>query len=165
MPFKILQTMEEGEQCLCIVPSAWEKDGILWWPKATGAAKLLRDKYSHPTSKWQQMVCIQKREYRTLLEAESELSDTETEEMVSFKNSCTRTVAPKTNMKHFPKDFNGILQPADYNFQSVQGEVPGTLVTSPQEDTGTPNTFYLPSTVLEEEMSASNIETIDMNSC
>ncbi|XP_058836255.1 uncharacterized protein LOC131692899 isoform X2 [Topomyia yanbarensis] len=166
MSFKILQTMEEGEQCLCIVPSAWEKDGILWWPKATGAAKLLRDEYSHPTSKWQQMVCIQKREYRTLLEAESELermealSDTETEEMVSFKNSCTRRVAPKTSMKHFLKDFNGILQPADYNFQSVQGEVPGTL-----EDTGTPNTFYLPSTVLEEEMSAANIETIDNTSC
>ncbi|KXJ79636.1 hypothetical protein RP20_CCG000151 [Aedes albopictus] len=73
MPFKIVQTLEDGEQCLCIVPSAWEHDGTLWWPKKTTAAKLMRDENSKPTSKWQRMQCTRKREYRTLLEAEVEL--------------------------------------------------------------------------------------------
>ena len=33
MPFKIIQTIEDGEMCLCVVPVGWESDGVLRWPK------------------------------------------------------------------------------------------------------------------------------------
>ena len=32
MNFKIVQTIEEGNLCLAIVPGAWEEKGVLWWP-------------------------------------------------------------------------------------------------------------------------------------
>ena len=62
MPFKIVQTNEDGEQCLTVVPSGWEREGILSWPKTTGAAKLAKNANSLPTLKWHRILCSNKRE-------------------------------------------------------------------------------------------------------
>ncbi|XP_065076550.1 uncharacterized protein LOC135700088 [Ochlerotatus camptorhynchus] len=146
MPFKIVQTFEDGEQCLSVVPSGWEKENKLWWPKATSAAKLLRDEHSRPTSKWQRMEYTKKREYRTRLEAEAEhekmepLSDTEAEEriMVPAKKTRKNGVSNSSVTKHVPKNFNDFLTPANPNvpleiqtdyLQPVPDEVQDSSVT------------------------------------
>lgn len=113
MPFKVVQTDEDGELCLSVVPSGWEKDGFLWWPKAMSAAKLMLDESSTPTNKWQRMRCVKKRECRTKLEAEAEirkmetLPDTEAEEPpTAAKKQRKQIISNSNEQKHVPKNFN-----------------------------------------------------------
>lgn len=84
MPFKIVQTIEDGENCLSVVPAKWECNGVLFWPKKCHFGKLSRNGESLPDEKkWERMNCVKKREYETRKEAEAELermeekSDTE----------------------------------------------------------------------------------------
>lgn len=146
MPFKIVQTYEDGEQCLSIVPSGWEIDGILWWPSTTSAAKLIQNEHSLPTSKWKRMQCVKKREYRTKLEADAELAimetntDTEAEERMnavpssSSKKQRKEITSNSNARKHIPKNFNEFL-PTGPNLlhvtplQIVQEKVQNTTVS------------------------------------
>lgn len=87
MAFKIVQTTEEAETCLSIVPSTWEDNGILKWPnKPKLAEKLSHKENSQPYSTWDKLICIKKREFqKRKKEAENEVrlmeahSDTEKE--------------------------------------------------------------------------------------
>lgn len=86
MPFKIVQTIEGGEACLSVVPSKWEVNGTLHWPKKHLVAKLSLEEESVPSDKWEKLNCIKKREFSTRAEAYDELdrmedkSDTEMDE-------------------------------------------------------------------------------------
>lgn len=67
--FKIVQTVENNEKKLCVVPSAWENAGKLKWPpidpkKAASiswARKLLNDVNSVPGQDWEEIECSLKR--------------------------------------------------------------------------------------------------------
>lgn len=85
MPFKIVQTIEDSRLCLSIVPSRWEENGKLFWPKSRmSIRKLIKVENSKPEKgKWDELPCVKKREFATLAEAEEEMShmeeDSETE--------------------------------------------------------------------------------------
>ena len=87
MPFKIIQTIEDGEMCLCVVPAGWESDGVLRWPKKSAVSKLSQDENSIPNEKWERINCVKKREFGSRAEADRELlrmesmSDTEADEI------------------------------------------------------------------------------------
>lgn len=91
MPFKIVQTIEGGENCLSIVPSAWEVNGTLHWPKKHQVARLSLQEDSRPADNWKRINCIQKRQFQTYEEAYDELermenqSDTEMDEVYTSR--------------------------------------------------------------------------------
>lgn len=47
MPFKIVQTIENGSIVLTCVPHQWESNGVLYWPKKQ-INKLQKDEGSQP---------------------------------------------------------------------------------------------------------------------
>lgn len=54
MSFKIVKTLENGTVNISAVPTAWEENGILWWPKCSQIVldKLRCNKYSVPDETW-----------------------------------------------------------------------------------------------------------------
>lgn len=85
MPFKIVQTRENNQNVLTVVPSNWEKDGVLFWPRKMNETKLIHNECSIPGPDWKTMRCRTKRVMQYLEEANAELermeqiSDTENE--------------------------------------------------------------------------------------
>ncbi|XP_062535017.1 uncharacterized protein LOC134204204 [Armigeres subalbatus] len=86
MPFKIVQTIEGGEICLSVVPSGWEANGVLWWPKKHLVGKLSQIETSIPNEKWEKMNCIRKREFSSRKEADDELDRMETKNDTDVEN-------------------------------------------------------------------------------
>ncbi|KAF5283126.1 hypothetical protein FQR65_LT14055 [Abscondita terminalis] len=114
--FKIVQTIEKGKKQLTIVPTAWESNGILWWPKF-GAERLAKIPDCVPEENWFSIKCELKRDHLlNYSTAESELErmldydDTESE----FDGNVQRTM--KRPRVHLPKkrnendDFNGLAK-------------------------------------------------------
>ncbi|CAH0407519.1 unnamed protein product [Chilo suppressalis] len=86
MPFKVIQTIENGQLKLTAVPDQWEHNNILFWPKKA-AEKLRRQENSPPSISWDTMPCHVKRtNLRTFQEAVDEIdamsdrSETETDQ-------------------------------------------------------------------------------------
>lgn len=126
MPFKIVQTVEDGEVCLSIVPSTWEINGVLRWPKKLRLAnKLSHMEYSQPDSSWDRMMCLKKRELNTRKEAEDELSlmelhsDTENEESHPSKRIC-RTAKDQNKLAIYSQqyDYNNLI-PAETKVDDI----------------------------------------------
>lgn len=70
MPFKIVQTKENNQFLLTIVPQKWEKNGELMWPpdKKSGNEK---NEASKPQSNWTKMLCrLKRRNIKTYGDAE-----------------------------------------------------------------------------------------------
>nr|XP_023012616.1 uncharacterized protein LOC111502702 [Leptinotarsa decemlineata] len=86
--FKIVQTVEEGQKQLTIVPSSWIHNNQLSWP-ITGADELIRNPYSMPEASWFTIACQLKRSHLMTYEiAEEELKrmlemDAEQEEVIN----------------------------------------------------------------------------------
>lgn len=113
------QTIEEGEICLSVVPAGWEIDGMLHWPKKSAVSKLSKDEGSVPTSKWERINCIKKREFATRAEAEQEMekmeavSDTEADELYVASPPMikkTRRENHKKRVRNSVNDFNELVQ-------------------------------------------------------
>lgn len=96
MPFKIVQTFENGKSVLTVLPSAWEKAEILFWPRRLNETKLIHDDFSVPKKDWKIMRCKTKREYLSQQEADVEmermgqLSDTENDSPASTTRPISR---------------------------------------------------------------------------
>lgn len=132
MPYKIVQTIERGETCLTVIPSGWEENGILHWPKKNAVAKLSLEEFSRPSPKWERINCVKKREFKTRAEAESELekmecvSDTEADDTSHPPPS--KKVCPETSQTgNTIKDFNDLFL--------IPGQEDGTVGTAPIDDT------------------------------
>ena len=89
MPFKIVQTIEEGVATLSVVPALWEAQGRLRWPPRTTKypIQLVKHENSRPGPGWDTLKCTLKRNnIRTYEDANSELTlmeqnmDTDNEE-------------------------------------------------------------------------------------
>ncbi|XP_063386914.1 uncharacterized protein LOC134672895 [Cydia fagiglandana] len=85
MPYKIVKTYEKGVTQLTAVPSTWEEDGVLRWPRYN-ENKLRRIEGSLPDNSWRKINCQVKRSNLiTFLKAEQEVdkmckySETETD--------------------------------------------------------------------------------------
>ncbi|XP_049878382.1 uncharacterized protein LOC126375474 [Pectinophora gossypiella] len=61
MPFKIVKTVEDGKEKLCVVPYQWETKGILKYPVKSSDYKLYRDGNSRASHEWPTMQCQVKR--------------------------------------------------------------------------------------------------------
>ncbi|XP_041989258.1 uncharacterized protein LOC121740592 [Aricia agestis] len=61
MPFKIVQTSENNKIRLFTVPSAWEDQNILKWPRKM-LTKYIKDEFSTPEGDWKQLRCTVKRQ-------------------------------------------------------------------------------------------------------
>ncbi|XP_062554531.1 uncharacterized protein LOC134219712 [Armigeres subalbatus] len=117
MPFKIVQTVEKGELCLSVVPSKWEEDGILHWPKKSVVARLCHDENSVPESNWEKLNCVLKRQNLTYAGAYQELErmesipDTEADEneVVQPKTKKARRKDVQKKPSNVVKDFNQFL--------------------------------------------------------
>lgn len=115
MPFKIIQTIEAGEVCLSVVPSGWECNGILWWPKKHLVGKLSQIETSMPDDKWEKINCVKKREFLTRKEADDELdrmetvSDTEVEE-IQMPPPRKRIRYGQSSKVFVAKDFNSLVK-------------------------------------------------------
>lgn len=72
--FKIVQTRERGKPRLSIVPTNWERNGLLYWPQ-TNLYNLQRNPESRPESSWFQYSCEVKRALLSFEEAEFELNE------------------------------------------------------------------------------------------
>lgn len=114
MPFKIVQTIEAGETCLSVVPSGWEANGILWWPKKHLVGKLSQIETSAPDDKWEKMNCVRKREFKTRKQADDELDRMETRPDTEVED--IPAPAPKKRFRQEPtskvyaaKDFNNLV--------------------------------------------------------
>lgn len=127
MPFKIVQTVENGELCLCVVPALWEQNGILSWPKKMAVARLCLDENSCPNSNWEKMNCVLKRELCSYAAAHKELDrmesipDTEADD-VGVVPSKPRKVRRKNENKktsNVVKDFNEFLQTPQKNEDNI----------------------------------------------
>ncbi|XP_049886767.1 uncharacterized protein LOC126381311 [Pectinophora gossypiella] len=99
MPFKIVQTRENNRSVLTVVPSNWEKDGVLYWPRKLSDNKQIHNENSTPGTDWKPMSCRTKRVMHSLEEANAEvermaqISDTENE-----FDSPTPTPRPRNKM-------------------------------------------------------------------
>lgn len=86
MPFKIVQTFERGRKFLSCVPSSWENDNLLLWPRK-GSKRLQINEYAIPGEDWISTPCRLKRCDLTYDDAQMELarmqheSDTEEERL------------------------------------------------------------------------------------
>lgn len=144
MPFKIVQTIEDGETCLSVVPAKWETNGMLFWPKRHLFEKFSRNEESIPDKKkWEQMKCVKKREFHSRKEAEAELermeqvSDTEIDERRTIFQT---EVSPKLRLgsqnkrqlHHDGFDFNSLI-PAAERLVSVSCNAVQTKRVLPQE--------------------------------
>lgn len=113
MPFKVVQTIEDGETCLSVVSSGWESKGTLRWPKKHLVGKLSQVETSVPGENWERMNCVNKREYKTRLEAELEVdrmenkSDTEVDDVraLPLPAKKARNIT-KTSDVFVPPNFN-----------------------------------------------------------
>ncbi|KAF5302057.1 hypothetical protein FQR65_LT19132 [Abscondita terminalis] len=126
--FKIVETIEKGRRELTIVPSAWEVDGHLFWPK-TKADKLIRHADSVPEYSWFRMKCKLKRNHLINYEVgEEELErmldndETGTEEETVNVRKKTRKSKSEFPNRH-EDDFNALAtscmtseQPLNENF-------------------------------------------------
>lgn len=75
MPFKIVQTNERGSTKLFIVPSGWESQRQLRYPKKPNESALVRNENSKPRADWPVLPCKVKRTgFLTYADAEEELS-------------------------------------------------------------------------------------------
>lgn len=116
MSFKIVQTIEDGQTCLSIVPSSWESAGILYWPNNKALArKLQKQSNSVPDkNKWHKMVCIKKRQFSTHAEAETELEkmeavdDTDLEETMALEEAVQNKRKRISSISQVP-DFNNLV--------------------------------------------------------
>ncbi|KAJ2938860.1 hypothetical protein O0L34_g18489 [Tuta absoluta] len=62
MPFKIVETIEKGKPPSSIVPSSWERKGLLRWPpKKYAINKLVTNENSVPQADWLTIKCVLKR--------------------------------------------------------------------------------------------------------
>lgn len=129
MPFKIVQTIEGGETCLCIVPSKWESNGTLYWPKKHLVVKLSLQEDSIPSDNWQRINCIKKRQFQTYGEACEELkrmedhSDTEVDEVYMSRISGNKRCQPTTNTPTKPIiDFNHFAEQQTFSFTNSESE-------------------------------------------
>lgn len=90
MPYKVVQTKENGREFLSVVPAGWEKDGFVKWPSKNCDTKtkalyknLMADVASVPPDDWISVKCRLKRSCETYAEAKlewkcmSDKSDTE----------------------------------------------------------------------------------------
>lgn len=95
MPFKIIQTKEQNRVQLITVPSSWEQDSVLRWPKQ--AWKFIKDNETVPQADWSSLPCSLKRsDIKTYQEAEKEIStmlmQSDTEEETNFHSKNQRIV-------------------------------------------------------------------------
>ena len=61
MPFKVVQTKENNATRIEVVPSNWEKDGVLFWPKQN-VSFLIKDEFSIPDEEnFRKLKCTLKR--------------------------------------------------------------------------------------------------------
>ncbi|XP_065095782.1 uncharacterized protein LOC135717572 [Ochlerotatus camptorhynchus] len=142
MPFKIIQTIEAGEICLSIVPSGWEANGILRWPKKHLVGKLSQIETSTADDKWEKMNCVRKREFKTREEADDELDRMETR--IDTEVEDIPLAPPKKRVRREPsrkvfaaKDFNNLLDTqeefkAESNAES--NPVNNACITAPVND-------------------------------
>lgn len=103
--FKIVETVEKNKKNLTIVPSSWEENNVLWWPKYR-ADKLIQDVNSEPDPTWFKMKCRLKRSHLFNIDvAEEELErmvskdDTEQEEMETTEIYSKRPRVCRANTK------------------------------------------------------------------
>lgn len=86
--FIIVETIEDGEVNLCVVPESWEENGILFWPPGRKGLNLRKDDSILPDfNNWSNQKCTVKRKnfitFQAAIKAEKYLSrfdDTEDEE-------------------------------------------------------------------------------------
>lgn len=92
MTFKVVETLENGKKLLSAVPSAWEKDGHLYWPpikRVSLLQKLLSDVNSRPAAGWSRRACKLKRQgILTFAEAEDEVDRMEEYAGTSSDSCC-----------------------------------------------------------------------------
>lgn len=119
--FKIVQTVEEEEICLTAVPSSWEKDGILFWPKKNIVSRLVRDANSTPGIEWTKMACVVKRTAETYAEAESELACMETQPDTDQEAPTVvePPAAKKQRLEISDFDLNQMLESATYEQNGI----------------------------------------------
>lgn len=96
--FKIVQTTENGLTKLTVVPSGWEKNGVLYWP--TSSKCDISDSSSKPDSKWKQFPCQLKRTgFITYQQANEELdamaAQSDTDDALSVKSKRRRMTTKK----------------------------------------------------------------------
>lgn len=120
MPFKVVQTIEDGNFCLCVVPSGWEINGKLYWPNNANVTKLLKDEKSLPTDNWIPMNCIKKREFNKRVDAEKEaermeqVEDTEQEDPPLLTEHHIQRPAKQVKLAVIdPRDFNMLIEQDD----------------------------------------------------
>ncbi|KAL9704897.1 hypothetical protein quinque_008415 [Culex quinquefasciatus] len=139
--FKIVQTVEEEEICLTAVPSSWEKDGILFWPKKNIISRLVRDANSTPGIEWTKMACVVKRTAATYAEAESELAYMESQPDTDQEApTVIEPPAPKKQRIELPDfDLNQMLESAAFEQNGIEDihevALTGCLETLPVEST------------------------------
>lgn len=116
--FKIVQTLEKGIKELTIVPSAWENNNVLFWPKRR-ADKLIKYPQSTPEEGWFSMKCTLKRcnlscysdaeeELENMLERDDETEQDE-EQPKNIRKKRPRVLLPKKNIDQ-ENNFNYVAE-------------------------------------------------------
>lgn len=150
MPFKIVQTVEKGELCLCVVPSRWEQDGVLHWPKKTALARLCQDESSSPFPNWDKMDCVLKRELPTYSAAQKEMdrmesiTDTEMEDSETPPPKATKVRRRILEKKScgVAKDFNKFLpEVSDVDESKMAGDPTGLGAQEDENATEEPTSY------------------------
>lgn len=123
--FKIVETIEKARKELTIIPSAWECNGQLFWPRLR-ADKLVQISDSIPEDNWFTMPCKVKRNYLINYEVAEELErmlnedETEQEELMKVaveKKKRNRVVPPKRNICE--DDFNSLASASQVRYFCV----------------------------------------------
>ncbi|XP_029677336.1 uncharacterized protein LOC115244088 [Formica exsecta] len=112
--FIIVETIEDGEVNLCVVPESWEENGILFWPPGRKGLNLRKDESILPDfNNWSKQKCTVKRKnfitFQAAIKAEKYLSrfdDTEDEENYLAQNS-SKQIQRSQNKDNI--DFNNLI--------------------------------------------------------
>lgn len=129
MPFKIVQTIEKGENCLTVVPARWEESGVLFWPKKSVVAKLSLDENSVPEANWERIDCVKKRDFTSRAEAEQEIERMEAISDTEADENSAPPPPPAKKIRHLQtlnirdtsvvQNFNHLIQHPDNNTQET----------------------------------------------
>ncbi|XP_041983125.1 uncharacterized protein LOC121736130 [Aricia agestis] len=104
MPFKIVETTENGNSLLTTVPANWEHRGTLYWPRKNEAI-LIKAEDSTPEINWKSMPCIVKRNNIPNYESSeqqialmSDMSDTDTDQEIIAKTQRPNKTTTQINL-------------------------------------------------------------------
>lgn len=122
MPFKIVQTVEGNKMLLSIVPSHWERNGILSWPKNSNVDVRDDSAANRPDESFLKFQCVTKRTNLEFYELAEGIVKTMTEKSDTNDRDVDQSATKNVQIKKGSKAINKLKQVPNLETQIKQAQ-------------------------------------------